>query len=283
MAEQSAIGWTDGTFNPWWGCVEVSPACDNCYAREWDARFGGDHWGKDEPRRFFPDKHWNEPRKWNRKAAAEGKRFLVFCASMADVFENRDDLEPWRQKLWTLIRETPALTWLLLTKRPQFIGRMLPEDLRGAPNIWLGTTIESPEYLWRAETLAKYTWARVRFLSMEPLLERVEIGDVLSLSVIDGHGRVGIDWVITGCESGDGARETQTDWYRSLRNQCDAYDVPFFFKQAPLGAEGVTEGAGSKRKRDLRTGPDGIKRVHWIVGEPYLDGVQHVAWPAVTP
>lgn len=267
MAEQSAIGWTDGTFNPWWGCVEVSPACDNCYAREWDARFGGDHWGKDEPRRFFPDKHWNEPRKWNRKAAAEGKRFLVFCASMADVFESRADLDPWRSKLWSLIRETPALTWLLLTKRPQNIGRMLPDDLKGAANIWLGTTIESPEYLWRADKLREYTRARVRFLSMEPLLARTEPN-------LDG-----INWVIAGCESGDGARETPTDRYRELRALCAAARVPYFLKQAPLGSEGITEGVGSKRKRDLRTGPDGIKRVHWIVGEPYLDGTQHVAWP----
>lgn len=287
MGEESAIGWTDGTFNPWWGCQEVSPACDNCYAREWDARFGGEHWGAGVPRRFFDDKHWNGPLRWHRKmekriAAWEAggrvgpkPRFLVFCASMADVFEKRlvvpdaYDIEPHRRRLWQLIRDTPHLTWLLLTKRPGNIGRMLPEDLHYADNIWLGTTIESPEFLWRAAKLAEYAWAKVRFVSMEPLLAETSIAEHL-------HA---IDWVISGCESGDGARETPTAHYRKLRDECAEAGKPFFLKQAPVGAEGIEEGAGSKRKRDLRTGTDGMKRVHWIVGEPYLDGVQHVAWP----
>lgn len=283
MGESTGIAWTDGTFNPWWGCVEVSPACDNCYARTWDARFSGVsakgidqgpvHWGKDSPRKFFADKHWNEPLKWARAAEVSGKRFLVFCASMADVFESgRDDLDVHRSRLWDLIRGTPALTWLLLTKRPQNIARMLPDDLKGAPNIWLGTTLESAAYSWRAQTLAalKSSWVRppvVTFLSMEPLLEPL-CPDL-----------VGIDWVITGGESGTGARPLNIDWVRMLRDECTNRGRPFLFKQADEGLDGVTVGDGSFTKRDVRKGDDGIGRVHRIVEKPYLDGVQWMQFP----
>jgi protein gp37 len=278
MGKESGIAWTNGTFNPWWGCVEVSPACDNCYARTWDARFadeGQAHWGRDQPRRFFGDKHWNEPRRWNRSAEKSGERFLVFCASMSDVFESgRDDLDAQRERLWQLIQETPALTWLLLTKRPQNVSRMLPPRLVGAPNIWHGTTLESPAYTWRVEAMLAgvQRHAPVRFVSIEPCLEQVTMRAHLGMSRVN--------WCITGCESGDGARFTPTDWYRKLRDESVAAGVPFLFKQAPLDAAGIGEGAGSFRKRDLRTGTDGIKRVHWIVEKPYLDGEQWMQFPA---
>ena len=117
------------------------------------------HWGKDAPRKFFGDKHWNDPRRWNRIAAKAGIRERVFCASMSDVFEgDRPDIEPSRARLWELIKETPSLDWLLLTKRPQNIKRMLPEAMQGAHNIWLGTTIEvQKEYLWRADKLIRHS------------------------------------------------------------------------------------------------------------------------------
>lgn len=273
MGKGSGIAWTDHTFNPWWGCVEVSPACDNCYAREWDARFakeGDEHWGKDQPRKFFGDKHWNEPRKWNKEALASGKRTLVFCASMADVFETgRQELDAQRERLWNLILETPALTWLLLTKRPQNIQKMLPELLVGAHNVWLGTTIESPAYLWRADALCENRKAEVRFLSMEPLIEKTSILEKLSVLVSSNPVQAfAIDWVITGCESGPNARTTPIDWYRSLRAECLFAGIPFFLKQAPRGAEGITSGEGSWVK--LKDG---------IIEQPYLDGVQHIGFP----
>lgn len=272
MGKESGIAWTNGTFNPWWGCLEVSPACDNCYAREWDARFAGDtpHWGKTEPRRFFGDKHWNEPKKWNKEAAANGKRFLVFCASMADVFESgRDELELHRNRLWDLIQNTQALTWLLLTKRPQNIKRMLPPRLVGAPNIWLGTTIESPAYRWRADALCENREAAVRFLSMEPLIEDTPIADKLSQRLSsDPTKAFQIDWIIDGCESGENARHTPVDWYRRHRDECQAAGVPWFFKQAPKSAEGITSGKGSWLK--LKDG---------IIEQPYLDGKQHIGFP----
>lgn len=277
MAKASGIAWTDGTFNPWWGCVEVSPACDNCYARTWDARFADDpHWGKTAPRRFFGEKHWNEPLRWNREAAKTGARFLVFCASMADVFESgRDDLDAHRERLWKLIGATPALTWLLLTKRPQNVRRFLPATLIGAPNVWHGTTIESPDYLWRVEAMldGPQAQAPVRFVSVEPYLADVSDGLAAHL------GRDRVNWCITGCESGDGARSTPTDWYRYLASECVGASVPFLFKQAPLDAEGISEGPDSFRKRDLRTGLDGMKRVHWLVEKPYLDGAQWMQFP----
>src|SRR4051812_42185869 len=126
MAKNSHIEWTHHTFNPWWGCTKVSPACNNCYAELWAKRMGHKIWGGTAPRRFFTDAHWKGPLVWNEEAQAKGERERVFCASMADVFERRAELNPYRERLWALIAETPWLDWLLLTKRPQNIGGMVP-------------------------------------------------------------------------------------------------------------------------------------------------------------
>lgn len=123
MAKNSRIEWTTHTFNPWWGCVKVSPACKHCYAESWAKRVGSNVWGIKAERRFFGDKHWSEPVKWNAAAAASGMRARVFCASMADVFEDRRDLDVHRIRLWKLIEATPRLDWLLLTKRPEIVIR----------------------------------------------------------------------------------------------------------------------------------------------------------------
>src|SRR5258708_7584279 len=117
MGKNSHIEWTHHTFNPWWGCTKVSPACDNCYAEAWAKRVGNDVWGSKAPRRFFSDSHWKEPLKWQAQAAEEEERARVFCASMADVFEARPELDAPRARLWKLIESTPNLDWLLLTKR----------------------------------------------------------------------------------------------------------------------------------------------------------------------
>lgn len=279
MGKASGIGWTDSTFNQWWGCVEVSPACDNCYARTWDARFAGDnaHWGKDAPRKFFSDKHNDEPLRWNAASQAKGnppagpgvprdKRWLVFCSSMSDVFERRDDLVSHRMKLWSKIAQTPYLTWLLLTKRPQNIASLLPSELRGADNVWLGTTVESPEYLWRVDALCENDMAAVRFLSMEPLLARIDT--IARPRPTYGAGGAQIDWVIAGCESGENRRDTPTEWFRALRDVCVGGEIPYFLKQARRGAEGITGGERATLK--LKNG---------IIEAPYLDGVQWVQFP----
>jgi protein gp37 len=222
MGSNSKIEWTDHTFNPWWGCVKVSPACDHCYAESFAKRTGNAVWGKDAPRRFFGDKHWSEPAKWNREAAAKGQRARVFCASMADVFEDRADLEDARGRLYGLIEATPMLDWLLLTKRPQNIAKMLPADWLShpRPNVWFGTTVESNEYIWRAEHLVDVP-AAVRFISYEPAI------GPLNVHLLPAH----IDWLIAGGESGGGARPAPIEWFREVRDGCAFEGIAFFFKQ----------------------------------------------------
>lgn len=252
MATNSAIEWTDHTFNPWWGCVKVSPGCQHCYAETLSKRFGNNIWGpaKTTDRRLFDTKHWAEPRKWNAKAKADGVRARVFCASMADVFEDHPQLVEARAQLFDLIEQTPNLDWLLLTKRPENILRMLPfRWLNNMPaNVWLGTSVENQEQAERRIPFLTQTGARVLFLSCEPLLgplnltsivKNIEglqtVTDVLRGSIsIDGQAHLPIppiDWVIAGGESGHGARPMHPGWARSLRDQCQAAGVAFHFKQ----------------------------------------------------
>lgn len=226
MAETSNISWTDATFNPWWGCTKVSPACDFCYAERDANRYGHDIWGHEAPRRFFGDKYWDGPVKWNRQAEAEGVRKRVFCASMADVMENRTDLDTHRWRLWKLIKDTPWLDWLLLSKRPQEYRRMLPwgRDEFAPANVWLGTTVESPQYLWRIAELTTAP-AKVHFLSVEPLIEAIP-----ELRLHLDH----IEWVIAGGESDGGrktARPVPVEWFRQIRDASISRNIPFHFKQ----------------------------------------------------
>jgi protein gp37 len=227
VGQNSKIEWTHHTFNPWWGCVRVSPGCKNCYADAWAKRVGVNVWGKNSERRFFSEKHWAEPFKWNREAASSGVRRRVFCASMADVFENRRDLDTWRERLWPIIEATSSLDWLLLTKRPQNIGRLVPWRDRWPTNIWLGTTAENQRWAEeRIPRLIEYP-ARVRFASCEPLLGEVDLTRWLAPA---SKGR-GLNWVITGGESGAKSRPMNPAWAESLRDQCKAAKVPFHFKQ----------------------------------------------------
>lgn len=227
MAKNSKIEWTHHTFNPWWGCVRVSPACKHCYAETFAHRLGLEVWGKHSARRTLSDAYWRQPLGWNREAAGARVRPRVFCASMADVFEERDDLDPLRERLWALIAATPNLDWLLLTKRPEHVGRMVPWARAWPHNVWLGTTGENQ--LWasrRLPQLVEYP-ARVRFVSCEPLLGPVDLTQWFNRS---GEQR-GVDWVIAGGESGHHARPTNPTWLRALRDQCRYHGVAFHFKQ----------------------------------------------------
>jgi protein gp37 len=221
MAKNSRIEWTTHTFNPWWGCVKVSPACKHCYAESWAKRVGSNVWGIKAERRFFGDKHWAEPLKWDTLAAKSGERARVFCASMADVFEDRRDLDIHRARLWELIEATPNLDWLLLTKRPEIVTQLSPWHADWPANVWLGTTVETQEYA--CERLPHLTAipAAVRFISAEPLLGPIDIAPWASE----------LDWVITGGESGPKARPSSPSWFRDLLNTCMAHDVAFHFKQ----------------------------------------------------
>lgn len=268
MAEQSKIEWTDHTFNPWEGCQAVAPECDNCYAEARDQRFtGGTHWGPKAPRRRTGPQNWNKPRRWNAQAeafaATHGRRQRVFCASLADVFDNAVD-PAWRDDLWNLIRECDQLDWLLLTKRPQNIRKMLPPDWgNGWAHVWLGTSAGSQKTAETNIPALLAVPAAVRFVSAEPMLGPMDLTavphhdgmqthtDALlgkywmppELVTWPSHHRnvVGdrkyvdlcgfINWVICGGESGPNARPMHPDWALSLRDQCTDAGVPFFFKQ----------------------------------------------------
>lgn len=243
----SSIEWTHYTFNPWWGCAHVSPGCTNCYAESMAKRYGHAVWGKPAPRRFLSDAHWREPLKWNREVEKTGKH-LVFCASMADVFESREDLQDERWRLWDLIESTPNLTWQLLTKRPENVMSMVPSPWSSQqfpPNVWLGCTVED-----QARAEERIPWllkapARTRFLSCEPLLEPLDLWPWLdpadngyeSGGPMGWIPEVGIHWVIVGGESGPGARPFHLAWARHLVTQCRSSTALAFVKQ--LGAKPV--------------------------------------------
>jgi protein gp37 len=183
-------------------------------------RYGWDVWGKSKQRRLLSDKYWNQPLDWNRKAIEEQKRKRVFCSSMADVFEDHPDNNKERPRLWKLVEQTPHLDWLMLTKRPENISSMLPDNWGdGYDNVWLGTSVEDERVLNRISLLADIP-AIIHFLSLEPL-----IGPLSHLPLAD------IEWVIVGGESGPKARPMDEKWVHEIRLQCENTDVPFFFKQ----------------------------------------------------
>lgn len=222
MGEKTKISWTDHSFNPWIGCTKVSPSCSYCYAQRMANRMWGKLWGDSAPRKFFGEKHWKQPLKWDRKAEKAGVRRKVFCASMCDVFEKRSELGAWRMKLWELIEDTPNLDWLLLTKRPENIMFMIPWDEKELPkNVWLGVTAEDQERAnLRVKELKRFE-AVVRFVSCEPLLGKIELTPWFDF----------VDWVIVGSESGPRARFMDVSWVRFLAEQCKKHHVSLFYKQ----------------------------------------------------
>lgn len=220
MGKDTAIEWASATFNPWWGCTKVSPGCANCYAEKFAHRYGHNIWGDGSERRFFGDKHWSQPLKWNAAAEKAGERRRVFCASMADVFEDRDELMPHRERLFRMIRDTPHLDWLLLTKRPENVDRMWTAEFR-LPNIWMGTTAEDQEHWDKRVPELLAIHARVLFVSAEPLLGPIVMDD----------WPIRPEWIIAGGESGPRSRPIEGNWVRDLRDQCAGTQTAFFFKQ----------------------------------------------------
>lgn len=260
MADTTKIEWADKTFNPWIGCQKVGPGCDHCYAEAMMAdRYGRVEWGPHGSRSQTSAANWKKPLAWDRAAAKAGRRDRVFCASLADVFDNHHSVLPeWRRTLFTLIAHTPNLDWLLLTKRPGNIAEMLPIDWGdGWPNVWLGCTVVNQAEADRDIPKLLAVPAAVHFLSIEPMLgpvdlwhwvgvhhhpandldipeTRAAIEAMLSAArekLREDHGSTGIDWVICGGESGKDARPMHPDWARSLRDQCRAAGVAFHFKQ----------------------------------------------------
>ncbi|MDF3115823.1 phage Gp37/Gp68 family protein [Burkholderia semiarida] len=244
MSENTKIEWCDHTFNPWEGCQKVGPGCDHCYAETRNARFGGGtalNWGPGAPRRRTSAANWRKPVQWNRDGtfyAIHGRRQRVFCASLADVFDNEVDLL-WRRDLFRLMADTKNLDWLLLTKRIGNVPAMLRHiGVERLPdNVWLGATIVNQAEADRDIPKLLSVPARMRFLSMEPLLGSVDLTSIpwggLRVSALQGWSSPehGLHWVIVGGESGPGARPMHPDWARDLRDQCAVAGVPFLFKQ----------------------------------------------------
>lgn len=227
MAERSAIEWTDNTFNPWWGCQRVSPACARCYADSLARRYGHSLWEADGPRRILSDAHWLKPLRWNARAEQRGEPLKVFCASMADVFEDHREVKPLRSRLWSLIEDTPWLQWQLLTKRPENVMEMVPWGDAWPENVWLGVSVENSRFTFRVEIIRQLP-AAIRFVSAEPLLASVFENDKPNRAPLSLEG---IHWVIAGGESGPRARPTRLEWLRELREACASTSAAFFLKQ----------------------------------------------------
>ncbi len=252
MSENTKIEWADHSFNPWEGCQKVGPGCDHCYAETRNSRFAGGtaiNWGPGAPRRRTSAANWRKPLAWNAAHAefyaAHGHRQRVFCASLADVFDNAVD-PTWRVDLLELIAKTPNLDWLLLTKRIGNAHAMLDAALEEMshgltewaevpwPNVWIGATIVNQVEADRDVPKLLAVPAARRFLSIEPLIGPVDLRG--SCQPWGEHGASAallsrIHWVIVGGESGPAARPMHPDWARDLRNQCAAAGIPFLFKQ----------------------------------------------------
>lgn len=278
MAENSHISWTDHTFNGWIGCTKISPACDGCYAAHLmgGGRYNRVTWGEpgkgEGTRSRTAPSTWKLPRKWNKKAAENPGKTFVFCSSLADVFDNAVPPE-WRRDLFELIRETPNLTWLLLTKR---IGNAvkMSEAAGGFPwNAALGATMANQMEYDRDRTklhdAREALGPRFTFGSFEPLLGRV---------ILD---RFAPDWIITGGETDQGAhkaRPARPDWYRHLRDQSRDLGRVFHFKQwGEWVSVSEAEGAGEHFKWE-----DGatVRKIGKHNDPCTLDGVAHFARPA---
>jgi protein gp37 len=229
VSKHSRIEWTHHTFNPWWGCTKVSPGCKHCYADTWAKRLGQDLWGAKAQRRELSPAYWRQPAAWNAEAARNRTRMRVFCASMADVFEDRRDLDASRERLWRIVEETPHLDWLLLTKRPENVERLTPWKTEWPVNVWLGATAENQRWLDKRMSTLVSAPARVIFLSCEPLLGPLDLSQWIDGAARGVHRKV--DWIIGGGESGHHARPMHPEWLTNLRDQCVRAEIKFHFKQ----------------------------------------------------
>ena len=263
MSQQTKIEWATHTFNPWEGCTKVSPGCAHCYAEARNHRFGMDNWGKGKPRRRTSAATWRNPMKWQREADSIRRANNFITAERPRVFPSLcdwlDDEVPveWLADFLKLIHDTPDLDWLLLTKRPELFDRRLQDAINqcermsqleirlrlwahgGEPprNVWIGVSVEDQKRAdERIPELLEIPTA-VRFLSVEPLLGPIDLGQAAQARPpefgIYSHGWW--DWVIIGGESGPGARPCNVEWIRDLVRQCKVAEVPCFVKQ--LGAK----------------------------------------------
>lgn len=245
MTENTKIQWATHSWNPWVGCTKVSDGCDHCYAEAWAKRAGADVWGPHKARRRTSAAYWRQPLKWDREAstARDGERPRVF-PSLCDPFDAEADSE-LRWQFWFMVQSTPHLDWLLLTKRPNLVQRMVPPHwLDGAwpANVWIGTSVETAAQRWRLEKLYEVR-ARVEihggripvlFGSFEPLLADVNLSDRVVPVPWRPFGTTYahlVDWGIFGGESGGLARPCDLQWIRDGRDALHAAGKKVFVKQ----------------------------------------------------
>jgi len=230
MGEKTGILWTNHTFSPVWGCKKVSESCRNCYAKRDATRYGLEELWTTDKRRTFPQKHWDEPLKWNAKAEKDAVIRSVFCGSMCDIFEDNPTTNKEREKLWPLIEATPHLLWLLLTKRPENISRFTYYDADFPPvNVAMGITAEDQENMDKRWPILQSAWSGgSTFISIEPMLGEIHL---------PGNAYYALDWCIVGSESGHNRRETKIEWVKEIRDECIENGVLLFIKQ--LDIDGV--------------------------------------------
>lgn len=247
---KTSISWTgtvlhDGTvlsgysFNPWIGCTKVSQGCAHCYAETQNKRYNWNSagWGVGKPRKRTSESNWLKPIQWSKEARAAGVTRRIFCASLADVFDGEVPQE-WRNDLWSLTCKAVNLEWLLLTKRPENIEKMLPAEWIDNPPDWIriGVTAEDqPNADLRIPALLK-AWRGKNFISYEPAIGPLHMRNHFWP----------IHWIICGGESGAGCRPFSPEWARSIMNQCKNAQVPFFAKQL---------GGHSNKRDDLNDFP----------------------------
>lgn len=263
MAETTKIAWADATFNPWRGCTKVSEGCDNCYAETMSHRNPSvlGVWGDDGKRALAAEAYWRQPFKWNRQAEKERRRRRVFCLSLGDWLEDREDLIQPRGRLLIIIANTPWLDWLLLSKRLEGWRDRMHEVVREThdggdllasnwldgefpDNVWVGASVENQQWAEpRILTLLQIP-AKIRFLSVEPMIGPIDIHNLFvgARMVVDRvlpdksaechvTGYDYLHWVIIGGESGPGARGFDIHHALDLVRQCNEADCPVFVKQ----------------------------------------------------
>lgn len=250
--ENSGISWTDHTFNPVIGCTKVGPGCDHCYAeRDNIRRKWVPSWGvvgqADAPRKRTSIGYWRQPLKWDRDAVAAKEagwpvKNKVFCASLADVFDNAWEPQV-RIDLWDLMESTPNLRWILLTKRIGNVTKLSPRPLPKNAGI-MATMVNQEEWDRDYPKLMAIdaTWHGV---SGEPLLGPINMGPL-----IEKHGK--LDWMITGGESGPVRRELDMNWVRDIHVQCHIRGITFHHKQN-----------GGLRGKDAGCLIDGVEYKHF--------------------
>lgn len=281
MGKNTHIQWCDHTFNGWIGCTKVSPGCKFCYAEHEtfvrrERAHGRELWGPAGTRHITTPDYWKQPLKWNNDAWMEctncgergqlmgmmtnhwddlkgcyqstlrTMRQRVFCMSLADALEDLPELILWRSNLVNLMEQTSNLDWLLLTKRIELAPDLLPYTWFNGlwpKNVWIGTSVENQAMAdQRIPALLKCP-APVRFLSIEPMLEPVDIADFDA-----------VEWVIVGGESGSKHRPFDWEWARQVRADCLAENIPFFMKQ----------GGGYPDKQDrMEDFPENLRIREW--------------------